>query len=483
MSQDTEELEIEKTSSTATSTSAISYKGWQAAIAHYFNFEKYQTNFKTEILAGLTTFMTMAYVLVVHPTIMSDAVFLNEPRDLFAELVVVTGISAAIGTFIMGLLAKYPFVLAPGMGTNAFFAYSVVIGLGIDWRVALACVFCEGIIFILLTLTDIRRHLITAVPNCIKVATTVGIGLFLSYIGLAGNPDMGGAGLIVADEVTKTTFGSFREPATLLATFGIFLVSIFMVRRLKGALLWGIAGSAILGWVLGVTNSPTGFMQIPSFPSHLFGQAFVGLSNINSSNLLDFFAALLVFLFVDMFDTIGTLTGVGTQAGYIDRNGELPRANQALTADAVATTAGAVLGTSTVTTFAESAAGVAEGGRTGLTAVVAALLFLVALLFIPVFEAVPAFATAPALVIVGILMMSSVVKIRWDDLSEAIPAFLTIFFIPLGFSIAAGLSAGLIFYPVVKLAKGRANEVSLVTWILALIFIVRFIFTTLRFPT
>lgn len=481
MNQETEELEIKQTSSAATGTSALSYTGWQAKIARYFNFEEYRTNFKTEILAGLTTFMTMAYVLVVHPAIMSDAVFLSQPRDLFAELVVVTGISAALGTLIMGLLAKYPFVLAPGMGTNAFFAYSVVIGLGIDWPIALACVFCEGVIFILMTLTDIRRHLITAIPNCIKVATTVGIGLFLAYIGLSGNPDTGGAGLIVANEVTKTTFGSFREPGTLLATFGLFLASIFVVRRIKGALLWGIAGTAILGWVLGVANAPTGFMQIPSFPSHLFGQAFVGLSGVNSSNFLDFLAALLVFLFVDMFDTIGTLTGVGTQAGYIDRNGELPKANQALTADAIATTAGAVLGTSTVTTYAESAAGVAEGGRTGLTAVVAAVLFLVALLFIPVFEAVPAFATAPALMIVGVLMMSSIVNIRWGDLTEAIPAFLTIFFIPLGFSIAAGLSTGLIMYPVVKLVKGRTNEVSLITWILAAIFIARFVFTTLRF--
>ncbi|WP_416674604.1 NCS2 family permease [Egbenema bharatensis] len=481
MSQETEELEREQSISTAATAPAISYTGWQGTIARYFDFEKYQTNFKTEILAGLTTFMTMAYVLVVHPAIMSDAVFLNEPRDLFAELVVVTSISAAIATLIMGLLAKYPFVLAPGMGTNAFFAYSVVLGLGIDWRVALACVFCEGVIFILMTLTDVRRHLITAIPDSIKVATTVGIGLFLAYIGLAGNPAVGGAGLIVANEVTKTTFGSFREPATLLATAGLFLASIFVVRRIKGALLWGIAGTAIFGWILGVVNAPTGLMQVPPLPTHLFGQAFVGLSGINSSNLLDFLAALLVFLFVDMFDTIGTLTGVGMQAGYIDEQGELPRANQALAADAIATTAGAVLGTSTVTTYAESAAGVAEGGRTGLTAVIAACLFLVALLFIPVLEAVPGFATAPALVIVGVLMMSSIINIRWGDLTEAIPAFLTIFFIPLGFSIAAGLSAGLIMYPVLKLVKGRSHEVSLITWILAAIFVFRFVFTTLRF--
>ncbi|MGD1943858.1 MAG: NCS2 family permease [Leptolyngbyaceae cyanobacterium] len=457
------------------------YEGWQAKVAEYFDFKGYKTGFRTEILAGLTTFMTMAYVLVVHPLIMSDAVFLNESGDLFRELVVVTGITAAIGSLVMGLYGKYPFVLAPGMGTNAFFAYSVVLGLGIDWRVALACVFVEGLIFVGLTVTNIRRHLITAVPACIKGSTTVGIGMFLAYIGLAGNPEIGGAGLIVANEVTKTAFGSFREPTTLLATFGILISAMFMIRRIKGALLWGIAGTAILGWIFGVAAPPSGIVAVPVFPSNLIGAAFTGLGGINAGNIIDFVAVLLVLLFVDMFDTIGTLMGVGAQAGYIDENGELPRANQALSADAIATTAGAVLGTSTVTTFAESASGVAEGGRTGLTAVTAAVMFLIALLFVPIFEAIPSFATAPALLIVGVLMMSGVASIRWGDLTEAIPAFVTIFFIPLGFSIAAGLSAGMILYPFTKLVSGRANEVSLVTWILAAVFIIRFVFTTMRF--
>ena len=457
------------------------YSGWQAKVAKYFNFDAYQTNFRTEILAGLTTFMTVAYILVVHPLIMSDAVFLQESGDLFRELVVVTGITAALGTLVMGLYAKYPFVQAPGMGTNAFFAYSVVLGLGIEWPVALAAVLIEGFIFIALTVTDVRRHLISAVPTCIKASTTVGIGLFLAYIGLSGDPAIGGAGLIVANEATKTGFGSFTEPATLLATFGILLSAFFIIRRVKGALLWGIGGTAILGWVLGVAQAPTGILAIPAFPSHLFGQALVGLGGINGSNLIDFLAVLLVFLFVDMFDTIGTLMGVGTQAGYIDDRGELPRANQALSADAIATTAGAIMGTSTVTTFAESAAGVSEGGRTGLTAVVAAVMFLVALLFVPIFEAVPAFATAPALLIVGVLMMSAVSSIHWSDITEAIPAFVTIFFIPLGFSIAAGLSAGMILYPFTKLAAGRAREIPVVTWALAAIFIFRFAFEAVRF--
>lgn len=457
------------------------YSGWQAAIAQYFQFEEYQANFRTEILAGLTSFMTMAYILVVHPFILSDAIFLNEAGDLFRELVVVTGIAAAIGSLVMGLYAKYPFVQAPGMGINAFFAYSVVLGLGIEWRVALACVLIEGVIFIGLTVTDIRRHLITAVPDGIKASTTVGIGLFLAYIGLSSATEVGGAGLIISSDVTNTTFGSFREPGTLLATFGILISVLFIIRRIKGALLWGIAGTAILGWVLGVATPPTGVAAVPAFPSHLFGAAFTGLAGINGSNLIDFLAVLLVFLFVDMFDTIGTLMGVGTQAGYIKPNGELPRANQALSADAVATTVGAVLGTSAVTTFAESAAGIAEGGRTGLTAVVAALMFPIALLFVPIFEAIPAFATAPALMIVGVLMMTSVKSIHWEDLTEAVPAFVTIFFIPFGFSIAEGLAAGLILYPFTKIVSGRTHEVPTVTWILAVVFLLRFVFTTLRF--
>ncbi|MBF2001192.1 MAG: NCS2 family permease [Synechococcales cyanobacterium M58_A2018_015] len=458
-----------------------SYSGWQAALARRFKFAEYRTNFRTEMLAGLTTFMTMGYILVVNPLILSDAIFLSQPRDLFSELIFATAVSAAIGTLMMALLANYPFALAPGMGINAFFAYSVVLQLGISWQTALSCVLVEGIIFILLTVSDLRRHLITAVPESIKIATTVGIGLFLAYIGLGSSIETGGAGLIVANEATKTAFGSFREPATLLATIGIFFTAFLMLRRVKGALLWGVVGTALLGWVLGVAAPPTGLVEIPQFPVHLFGQSVRGLAGINAGNFWDFFAAMLVFLFVDMFDTIGTLAGVGKQAGYIDENGELPRANQALLADAIGTTAGAIMGTSTVTTYVESAAGISEGGRTGFTALVVGVLFIVALLFGPIFEAIPAFATAPALLIVGVLMMMSVVYIKWDDLTEAIPAFLTIFFIPMGFSIASGLSAGLIAYPILKIFQGRQREVSLVTWILAAIFIARYAFITFRF--
>lgn len=463
------------------SPSGPGYTGWQGAIARYFKFDQYNANFRTEMLAGLTTFMTMGYILVVNPLILSDAIFLEQPKDLFQELIFNTAICSAIGTLAMALLARYPFALAPGMGINAFFAYSVVLTLGIPWQTALSCVLVEGIIFILLTITDIRRHLITAVPDAIKLATTVGIGLFLAYIGLGGATETGGAGLVVANEVTKTSFGSFREPATLMATIGIFFTAFLMLRRVKGALLWGIIGTALLGWVLGIAKPPTGIIAIPPLPVHLFGQSVIGLAGINGDTFWNFFAAMLVFLFVDMFDTIGTLSGVGKQAGYIDENGELPRANQALLADAIGTTGGAIFGMSTVTTFVESAAGIAEGGRTGFTALVVAALFIVSLLFGPIFEAIPAFATAPALLIVGVLMTMSVVYIKWDDLTEAIPAFLTIFFIPMGFSIAAGLSAGLIAYPILKTFQGRQREVPLVTWILAAIFVARYAFMTARF--
>lgn len=479
MSHDINELETDEVQQ-ATSP-AIQYTGWQAKAADYFKFDYYQTNFRTEILAGVTTFMTMGYVLIVNPLILSDAIFLNQPQDLFSELVVATGISAAIGTLVMALYANYPFCLAPGMGLNAFFAYSVVLGLGIDWRLALASVFVEGLVFISLTLTDIRRQIITAIPDSLKSATGAGIGLFIAYLGLGGKVETGGAGIIVANEVTKTSFGSLTQPNTLIAIAGIIITSAFVVRGIKGGLLWGVLATAILGWILGVTSPPQGLFEIPPFPKDLFGQAIVGVSQINFDNFLNFFAVLFVFLFVDIFDTIGTLTGVGVKAGYIDENGELPRANQALMSDAIATTAGAVLGTSSVTTYVESASGVAEGGRTGFTAVIAAILFTLSIFFIPVLKAIPAYATAPTLVIVGVLMMSNALSIRWGDLGEAIPAFLVIFMIPLCFSIAEGLSVGFIAYPLVKSCQGKAHEVPLATWILAAVFVARFVFMTLRF--
>jgi AGZA family xanthine/uracil permease-like MFS transporter len=457
------------------------YSGWQAKIANYFEFEFYKTNFRTEILAGLTTFMTMAYILIVNPLILSDAIFLEQPKDLFPELVIATGVSAALGTLIMSLYAKYPFATMPGMGLNAYFAYSVVIGLGFSWRLALAAILVEGLIFIALTVTDIRRHLIVAIPSSIKIATTAGIGLFIAYIGLAGDPKVGGAGLIVANPATKTAFGSFRQWPTIMAFLGILIASAFIVRRIKGALLWGIMATALLGWIVGAASWPKGFIQIPPLPVHLFGEAIRGVSGINSTNWVDFVSVLLVFLFVDIFDTIGTLSGLASQAGYLDEKGQIPRANEVLMADAIATTAGAVMGSSTVTTSVESASGIAEGGRTGFSSFIVAILFIFAMFFIPIFEAIPSFATTPALVITGVLMVSSVTGIRWGDMGEAIPAFLTIFLIPLSYSIAAGLSVGMITYPIIKSMQGKSHEVPVVTWVLAGVFVARIVFMTIRF--
>jgi AGZA family xanthine/uracil permease-like MFS transporter len=339
----------------------------------------------------------------------------------------------------------------------------------------------EGLIFIAMTVTDIRRHLIVAIPSSIKIATTAGIGLFIAYIGLAGDPKVGGAGLIVANPATKTAFGSFRQWPTIMAFLGILIASAFIVRRIKGALLWGIMATALLGWIVGAASWPKGFIQIPPLPVHLFGEAIRGVSGINSTNWVDFVSVLLVFLFVDIFDTIGTLSGLASQAGYLDEEGQIPRANEVLLADAIATTAGAVMGSSTVTTSVESASGIAEGGRTGFSSFIVAILFIFAMFFIPIFEAIPSFATTPALVITGVLMVSSVTGIRWGDMGEAIPAFLTIFLIPLSYSIAAGLSIGMITYPIIKSMQGKAHEVPVVTWVLAGIFVARIVFMTIRF--
>lgn len=454
----------------------------QNAIARYFKFDFYRTNFRTEILAGITTFMTMGYVLIVNPLILGNAIFLQEKNDLFSQLAVATAISAAVATLFMGVFANYPFGLAPGMGTNAYFAFSVVIGLKIDWRLALSCIFVQGLIFIALTFTDVRRLLIKAIPATLKHATAGGIGLFIAYIGLSGSIQTGGAGLIVANEATKTAFGSLAQPNTLMAVIGLFITSALLVRRIRGALLWGILITAALAWVFGVTPPPPLiFVELPGLPHDIFGRAITGLSQLNANNFVDWFSVLLVFLFVDIFDTIGTLTGVGMRAGYIGPDGELPRANKALMADAVGTTIGPIFGTSSVTAYVESVAGVAEGGRTGFTAVVVGILFLVSLFLIPLFKAIPAFATMPTLVIVGAMMLSEVREIDWDDMAKAIPAFLTIFMIPLTYSIAEGLAIGFISYPLIKMFQGKAREVPVGTWIIAGIFVARFVFMTLRF--
>ncbi|MDB9315017.1 NCS2 family permease [Spirulina sp. CS-785/01] len=449
-------------------------RGATHPIAQYFNFTALQTDFRREILAGITTFVTMAYILVANPGILSNAIFLEEAGDLFGELVIATGVSAAIATLIMGLYAKFPFALAPGMGLNAYFAFTVVLGLGIDWRAALAAVFVEGIVFILLTLSNLRTIIVQIIPDAIKHATAAGIGLFIAYIALSGSPETGGAGIILASEATTTTLGDLGNPNTLMAIAGIFITAAFVVRRIQGALLWGILATAILGWLLQISPPPQGLLALPTPPVDLVGQAFVGLGNLLTTNVWQLFSILFVFLFVDLFDTVGTVTGLGVKAGYIQDDGKFPGVNRAFLADSVGTTTGAIFGTSTVTTYIESASGISEGGRSGFTAVVTAVLFLIALLFIPLFEAIPGYATAPALIVVGVLMAGSVKSIRWDDPAESIPAFLTIIIMPLSYSIADGLAAGLITYPIIKAMQGKAQEVNLGMWVLALLFILKF---------
>lgn len=331
----------------------------------------------------------MAYILIVNPGILSNAIFLTESGDLYGELVMATGLSAAIATLIMGLYAKFPFVLAPGMGINAYFAFTVVLGLGIDWRVALAAVLIEGILFILLTISNVRSKIVEAIPDAVKHATTAGIGIFIAYIGLKS------AGIIAPSEATFTTLGALKSPSTAVAVLGLLITSALFARRVAGALLWGILGTALFAWLFGVADWPSGIVAIPQAPVDLFGQAFVGLGELFRINFWEMISIVFVFLFVDLFDTIGTLTGLGSKAGYIDPDGKFPGVEKAFMADAVGTTAGAILGTSTVTTYIESASGIYEGGRTGFTAVVAAFLFLVALLFIPFFTGIPAFATSP----------------------------------------------------------------------------------------
>jgi adenine/guanine/hypoxanthine permease len=444
--------------------------GLAGKIAAYFNFEAHGTNLRTELVAGVTTFVTMAYILIVNPDILSNAIFLTEPRDLFGELVVATGISAAIATFIMGFYAKLPFALAPGMGINAYFAFTVVLGLGIDWRIALAAVLIEGIIFILLTLSNLRSQIVTAIPEAVKHATTAGIGLFISYIALKN------AGIIVASEATVTTLGDLKAPPAAMALLGILITAALFARRVKGALLWGIVATALLAWLLGVAPWPTGFFAIPQPPVDLFGQAFVGLGQLLSANLWSIASITFVFLFVDLFDTIGTLTGLGIKSGYIDEAGNFPGVEKAFMADAVGTVAGAVMGTSTVTSYIESASGISEGGRSGFTAVVTATLMLVSVLFIPFFAGIPSFATTPALLIVGVMMMSGARNIDWDEPADAIAGFLTILMMPLAYSIAEGLAMGLIAYPLVKAFQGKVSQTTVGMWILAAVFSLRYLF-------
>lgn len=420
-----------------------------------FKLKDHGTNVSTEVIAGFTTFMTMAYILIVNPLILADA-----GLDM-GKVFTATAVSALIGTLIMGLLANLPFALAPGMGLNAFFAYTVVLGMGKSPEFALTAVFIEGIIFILLSFVNVREAIINSIPQNIKKAISVGIGLFIAFIGLAN------AG-IVMDGATLVTLGDITSGTALLALIGLVIAGALLAFKVKGALFIAIIATTIIGYPMGITTFPDKIMSAPAAP-YFFDFAW------NDIFSFDMFTVVFVFLFVDIFDTVGTLVGVSTKAGLMTADGKVPKAKQALLADAVATTVGAALGTSTVTTYVESASGVAEGGRTGLTSVVTAGLFAVALLFSPLFIMIPAAATAPALILVGLFMMSPIKEINFDDFTEAIPAFLTFLMMPLTYSISDGIVFGIVSYVVLKVLTRKFSDVTLLTYILAIVFVIKFI--------
>ncbi len=423
-----------------------------------FGFSSDKKGIKTEIIAGITTFMTMAYILAINPAILGDAGM--DKGAVFTA----TALSAVVATLVMALVAKLPFALAPGMGLNAFFAYTVVLTMGYTWQFALTAVFLEGIIFLILTAFNVREMIINAIPANIRYSISVGIGLFIAFIGLKN------AGIITDHPATLVTLGKMTDMSVILAMVGILITGILLAFKIKGALLIGILLSTVIGIPMGITHLPEGsLVQTPPSLSPIFFQF-----EWDKILTVDMAIVLFTFLFVDMFDTIGTLIGVSTKADMIDENGNIPRVKQALFADAIGTTVGAMLGTSTVTTYVESASGVAEGGRTGLTSFSTAVLFALALIFAPVFLMIPAAALSPVLVIVGLFMMSPVKKIDLDDFTEAIPAFLTIILMPLTYSIAEGIAFGVLSYVFLKVFSGKFTKVSIVMYILAVLFLMKF---------
>lgn len=424
----------------------------------FFKLKENKTTVRTEIIAGITTFMTMAYILAVNPDILS--VTGMDKNAVFTA----TALSAVVATLVMAFWAKLPFALAPGMGLNAFFAFTVVLAMGHSWQFALTAVFLEGIIFLLLTAFNVRELIVNAIPMNLKHAISAGIGLFIAFIGMQN------AGLIVKSDATMVTLGNMGEHTIWIALFGLIVSGVLLALKVKGALLIGIFAAAILGIPLDVTHLPEGnwVSMPPSLEPILFKISF---TEIFSTDML---VVLITFLFVDLFDTVGTLVGVASKANMIDKDGKLPRVKQALFADAVGTTTGALLGTSTVTTYVESASGVAEGGRTGLTALSTAGMFALALFFAPIFLMVPGAATAPALILVGSFMLSPILKINFEDYTESIPVFLTVIMMPLAYSIAEGIVFGMLSYVVLKLLTGRTRDVSVVMYILAVLFLAKF---------
>ena len=449
-----------------------------------FKLKENGTSVKVEVMAGITTFMTMAYILAVNPNILSAS-----GMDANAVLLA-TALASFLGTILMALLANYPFALAPGMGLNAYFAYTVVLNYGYPWQIALMAVFVEGLIFIVLSVTNVREAIFNAIPMTLKSAVSAGIGLFIAFIGLQN------AKIVVNNDSTLVSYQNFKTDfssvgmGALLALIGVLITGYLLIKKVKGGILLGI----IITWVLGIVCEliglyvpnpelgmysviPTAFVSFDfSSLGNTFGQVFKADFGALKS-ITEFIVVIFAFLFVDIFDTLGTLIGVSSKANMLDKDGKLPRIKGALLADAIATSAGAVLGTSTTTTFVESAAGVTYGGRTGLTAVVTGLLFLLSVIFSPLFLTIPSFATAPALIIVGFYMIASVAKIDWENMLEAIPAFLCILSMPLMYSISEGIAVGVISWTILHLCTGKTKgKVSILMYVLTVLFILKYIF-------
>ena len=437
----------------------------------YFQFDELGTNYRREFIGGLTTFLSMAYILAVNPFMLSlGAVpdFPNELRMDYGAVFVATALAAAFGTLMMGLLAKYPVALAPGMGLNAFFAFSVVLGFGIPWQHALAGVLVSGLIFIILSLSGIREKIINAIPAELKYAVSAGIGLFITFVGMQN------AKIIVNDDATLVSLGDLTDPQVLLAVFGIVVTVVLLAKGVKGGIFFGMVLTAIAGIVTSLIDMPNKIVDsIPSI-APTFGAAFEAYSDPDFYTL-NMLVVILTFLFVDFFDTAGTLVGVANQAGLMKDN-KLPRAGKALLADSSATVVGAMLGTSTTTSYIESSSGVAAGARTGFASIVTAGFFLLSLFFFPLLGVVTSAVTAPALIIVGVLMVASLGKIDWTKFEIAVPAFLTILAMPLTYSIATGIAIGFLFYPITMLVKGRAKEIHPIMYGLFVVFLLYFIF-------
>ena len=424
----------------------------------YFKLKENGTNKRTEVIAGITTFLTMAYILAVNPSILSATGM--DANALFTS----TAIAAIVGTLIMALWAKLPFALAPGMGLNAFFAFSVVLGMGYSWQFALTAVLIEGIIFILLTLFNVREAIVDSIPKSVKTAISAGIGLFIAFIGLQN------AGVVVKNDATLVHLGDITTGSALLAMIGLVVTSVLIVKKIKGDLLIGIVLTALIGIPMGITQI-NGVVSTPPSIAPIFFQ--FEFSNILSFDML---IVVFTFLFVDIFDTLGTLVGVSTKANMLDKNGNVPNIKKAFMADALGTTFGAMLGTSTVTTYVESAAGVSEGGRTGMTSLITAICFAVALFFAPVFLAIPGAATAPALILVGLFMIAPIKELDFNDYSESIPAFICILAMPLTYSIAEGITLGVLSYVFINALAGKFKKLSIGMYILAILFILKYIF-------